>query len=205
MITRGVDPQLCCYYKSSRLKQYFKEHRALRTETVIGDTRDFGIGRRVNAENWHALRAVGERANQRLCDAQAADARPAPDVVTLTEVTRPSTTTDGQHAPALRFGDPRVMALMAAIVGFTHLLTGFDNKTLTGLMGSLLDAPYTSRQATYDLRRLTPQGPHRTASAQPPLPTHPAWTARRRAVHQDLRTGPRAPAWPPSTRDSPAT
>ena len=141
VITRGVDPQLCCYFKSSRLKQYFKEHRALRTETVIGDTRDFGIGRRVNAANWHALRAVGEHANQRLCDAQAADARPAPDVVTLTEVTRPSTTTDGQPAPALRFGDPRVMALMTAIVGFTHLITGFDNKTLTGLMTSLLDRP----------------------------------------------------------------
>jgi hypothetical protein len=45
VLTSGVDPQLCCYYKSSRLKQYFKEHRALRTETVIGDTRDFGIGR----------------------------------------------------------------------------------------------------------------------------------------------------------------
>ena len=48
MITRGVDPQVCCYYRSSRLKQYFKEHRALRTELVISDTRDFGIGRRVN-------------------------------------------------------------------------------------------------------------------------------------------------------------
>lgn len=154
VVTRGVDPQLSCYYKASRLKQYFKEHRALRTETVIGDTRDFGIGRRVNAENWHALRAVGEHANQRLCDAQAADARPAPDVATLTEVTRPSTTDDGQHAPALRFGDPRVMATMSAIVGFSHLLTGFDNKALTELMNNLLDTPYTTRQATYDLRRL---------------------------------------------------
>jgi hypothetical protein len=149
-----VDPQLCCFYKSSRLKQYFKEHRALRTETVIGNTRDFGIGRRVNAENWHALRAVGEHANQRLCDAQASDAQPAPDVVTLAEVTRPSVTKDGQHALALRFGDARVMALMAAIVGFCHLLAGFDNRTLTELMGTLLDSPYTSRQATYDLRRL---------------------------------------------------
>ena len=90
MITKGVDPQISCYYKSSRIKQYFKEHRALRTETVICDTRDFGIGRRVTAENWNALRAVGEHANQRLCDAQAADARPAPDVATFTEVTRPS-------------------------------------------------------------------------------------------------------------------
>jgi hypothetical protein len=46
------------------------------------------------------------------------------------------------------------MALMAAIVGFCHLLTGFDNRTLTELMGSLLDSPYATRQATYDLRRL---------------------------------------------------
>ena len=33
-------------------------------------------------------------------------------------------------------------------------MAGFDNRTLTDLMASLLDTPYTSRQATYDLRRL---------------------------------------------------
>ncbi len=154
VITKGVDPQLVCYYKASRLKQYFKKGRALRTETVIGDTRDFGVGRRVNAANWQALRAVGEQANQRLCDAQAADAQPAPDVVTLNQVTRPSLTNDGQRTPALRFGDPRVTALMSAIVGFGHLVAGFDNRTLTSLMAGLLDNGYTNRQATYDLRRL---------------------------------------------------
>ena len=82
VVTEGVDPQVSCYYKASRIKQYFKGHRALRTETVICDTRDFGIGRRVCLENWNALRAVGEHANQRLCDAEAADAQPAPDTVT---------------------------------------------------------------------------------------------------------------------------
>jgi hypothetical protein len=157
VITKGVDPQVNCHYRSSRIKQYFREHRALRTETVICNTRDFGIGRRVTAENWIALRAVGEAANQRLCDAQAADARPAPDVVTFSEVTRPSTV-DGQHAAGLRFGDPRVMAVMAAIVGFTHLLAGFDNPALVRLVTTLLDQPYTSRQATYDLRRLKRKG-----------------------------------------------
>jgi hypothetical protein len=77
-------------------------------------------------------------------------------VVTLGQVTRPSQSDDGQRTPALRFGDPRVTALMAAIVGFGHLVAGFDNKTLTALMDSLLDdhTGYTSRQATYDLRRL---------------------------------------------------
>ena len=129
----------------------------MRTETVICNTRDFGIGRRVTADNWKALRAVGESANQRLCDAQAADARPAPDVATFTQVTRPSQI-DGQHAPALRFGDPRVMAVMSAVVGFTHLLAGFDNAALVRPSPRCSDQPYTSRQATYDLRRLKRKG-----------------------------------------------
>jgi hypothetical protein len=158
VITKGVDPQVVCYYKSSRIKQYFKQHRALRTETVIGDTRDFGIGRRVTGDNWRALRAVGEQANRRLCDAQAADARPAPDVVTLAQVTRPSVTPDGLHAPGMRFGDPRVMAVLAALLGFCHLAAGFTNRQLVELVSALLDAPYGSRQATYDLRRLTRKG-----------------------------------------------
>jgi hypothetical protein len=69
-------------------------------------------------------------------------------VVTLNQVIRPSLTEDGQRTPALRFGDPRVTALMAAIVGFCHLLAGFGNRTLAGLMGSLLGVSYTSRHAT---------------------------------------------------------
>jgi hypothetical protein len=154
VITSGVDPQIVSYFKSGRIKQYFKEHRALRTETVICDSRDFGVGRRLTYQNWNALRVVGDHANQRLCDAEAADARPAPDVATLNQVTRPSVTSEGHHAPALRFGDARVMAPMTALTRFCHLITGFDNRTLVQLMRSLLDEPYSSRQATYDLRRL---------------------------------------------------
>ncbi|HZD70564.1 MAG TPA: hypothetical protein VFA45_17220 [Actinomycetes bacterium] len=158
VITRGVDPILTCYYKSSRIKQYFKEGRALRTETVICDTRDFDIGRRLRARNWYALRRVGEHANQRLCDAEAHDALPAPDVVTFERVTRPSTTTDGHYAPGMRFGEPRVMAVLAALVSFCHLIEGFTNRELVRRAGTLLGRPYTSRQATYDLRRLRRKG-----------------------------------------------
>ena len=158
VLTKGVDPQVSCSYKSSRIKQYLKEGRALRTETVICNTRDFGIGRRVCADNWRALRAVGDSANQRLYDAQAQDAAPAPDVVTLSQVTRPTTTSDGLHAPALCFGDPRVMALLAALVGFNHVLVGFQNRQIVSLVASLLDRPYGHRQATYDLRRLRRKG-----------------------------------------------
>ena len=158
VLQKGVDPILTCYYKSSRIKQYFKEGRALRTETVICDTHDFGIGRRVCAKNWYALRAVGESANRRLCDAEASDAKPAPDVVTFQKVTRPSTTDDGQYAPGLRFGEPRVMAVLASLVGFCHVVAGFTNRQLVELVSLLLNLSYTSRQATYDLRRLRRKG-----------------------------------------------
>ncbi|MCI0623711.1 MAG: hypothetical protein L0387_18980 [Acidobacteria bacterium] len=158
VLTEGVNPTLCCYYKSSRIKQYFKEGRALRTETVICDTHDFGIGRQVCAKNWQALRAVGESANRRLCDAETADALPAPDVVTWQRVTQPSNPKDGLSTPGLRFGDPRVMAVLASLVGFCHLVEGFTNGQLVARTAQLLDRAYTSRQATYDLRRLKRKG-----------------------------------------------
>jgi hypothetical protein len=157
-ITEGVDPTLCAYYKSSRIQPYFKEGRALRTETVIRDTRDFGIGRRVCARNWNALRAAGESASARLCEAQAHDAMPAPDVATFHAVTRPSTTADALYASALRLGDARVMAVFAALVGFCHLVDGFTNRQLVDRTAALLHAAYTSRQATDDLRRLRRKG-----------------------------------------------
>ncbi|MGH9763661.1 MAG: hypothetical protein ACREDR_37290, partial [Blastocatellia bacterium] len=157
VITKDVDPTLTCYYKSSRLKQYFKLGRALRTETVICDTRDFAIGRRVCAANWNALRAVGESANRRLCDAELASAKPAPDVVTFNQITKPSR--DGDlYAPGLRFGDDRTMAVLGSLIEFRHLIDGFNNAEFVGQVSKLTQATYTSRQATYDLRRLRRKG-----------------------------------------------
>jgi hypothetical protein len=68
VITEGVIPSLHIDYKHSRIKQYFKEGRALRTETTINDARDFGIGKRL--KNLPALRRLGFQANRRLLDVE---------------------------------------------------------------------------------------------------------------------------------------
>ena len=178
---------------SSRIKQYFKEHRALRTELVISDTRDFGIGRRVTAENWKALRAVGDAANRRLCDAQASDALPAPDVATFTQVTRPShhrrparprtalrgPTGDGGHGRHRRLHPP------ARRLRQSHLVK---------LVATLLDQPYTSRQATYDLRRL------KRKDLIVRLPGHPTATSSPHSADALPSCSPRptAGSWPPA-------
>jgi hypothetical protein len=68
VITQGVTPSLQVSYKSSKIKQYFKQERALRTETTINNTRDFALGRRL--DNLPALRAIGFAANRRLVEVE---------------------------------------------------------------------------------------------------------------------------------------
>jgi hypothetical protein len=156
VINRGVEPAIQVHYRASKVKQYFKEGRALRTETTVNDTRDFGIGRLLTTDNWDALVRVGHDVNQRLLDAQLQACACAPDARTLQRVVLPSTH-DGQPAPGLRFGDPRVMALLASLCAFAHLFEGLTNRSLRALVAGLLPG-YTARQMTYDLRRLRRKG-----------------------------------------------
>ena len=158
IITPDVDPQIQIRYRASKAKAYFKERRALRVETTINDPYDFGIGRRLTSENWTALRHVGRDTNTRFLDALSAGQPEPPDATTLRSVVLPSTTSDGLRAPALRFGDPRVMALLTSITAFTHVIGGVTNASLRTLMTGLFNTDYTSRQASYDLRRLTRKG-----------------------------------------------
>ena len=68
---------------------------------------------------------------------------------------------NGQRASAFRFGDPRVQALLAALLRFDLLPAGFRNRELRDavapLRGMSLD-DYNAGQMTYDLRRLRPRG-----------------------------------------------
>src|SRR5262249_24068186 len=69
-----------------------------------------------------------------------------------------STVVDGQRVSALRFGDPRVMALLQAIVGFTHLPRGFRHRDLRPQVHALWGRPYSAAQMTYAFRRLRLKG-----------------------------------------------
>lgn len=96
------------------------------------------------------------------------------------------------------------MALMEAIVGFAHLIAGFDNKTVTGLMTTLLDQPYTARQATYDLRRLRRKGLIERLPHSHRYQLTPADVASRCCSPRPT-DGSSPRDWPPSTPRSPTT
>jgi hypothetical protein len=156
IINDGVEPQIQAHYKHSKVKQYLKEGRALRTETTINDPNDFGVGRSLNATNWLALTRIGREVNERLMSAQLAACDCAPDPTTLHQVVSPSIE-DGLPAPALRFGEHRVMTLLSCLCSYRHLFAGLTNKSLRELIAALIPG-YSSRQMTYDLRRLRRKG-----------------------------------------------
>jgi hypothetical protein len=73
----------------------------------------------------------------------------------LADLVQPAQTPDGLPAPALKFGQPRVTAVLQALCHFLWTADGLTNARLRPLVAALLDTSYTTRQAGYDLRRLT--------------------------------------------------
>ena len=155
VITCGVTPSLHVDYKHTTIKQYHKEGRALRTETTINDTRDFGIGKRLT--NLPALREIGSTANRRLLHVQRLSHDPITGTDALAAITGTVTTATGARVPGLRFADRRSHALLSALLVFRQHPNGFTNKDLRALTTELrgLDPDSVSAgQITYDLRRL---------------------------------------------------
>ncbi len=158
VLTDGVIPTLHVDYKRSRIKQYYKEGRALRTETTINNPRDFGIGK--GLQNLAALRRVGFHANRRLLAVERISHDCHIGDAAWTKVTRPVEVA-GQRGSALRFDDPGVHALLGTLVILRLLPQGFANKDLRHHWAHLLGrAPsdITPGRMTYQLRRLRLHG-----------------------------------------------
>ena len=158
VLTDGVIPSLHVDYKSTKIKQYHKEGRPLRTETTINNARDFAIGKRLM--NLPALRQIGFSANRRLLDVQQLSHDVTIGEEAFRRVNEPAVV-EGQRASALRFGDPSVQALFGALLVFRLLPRGFSNRELRDHWAPLLGKTpqsITPGQMTYHLRRLRLHG-----------------------------------------------
>jgi len=158
VITDGVVPSLHIDYKRSRIRQYHKLLEALRTETIINDTRDFGIGRRL--ENLAELRKIGFAANRRLLDVQRIGHDCFIGEAAFQDMQKPVTVGE-QRAAALRFADPRVQGLLHVLLLFLLVQGTFRNKDLREHIAPLLGikpSQLSPGRVTYDLRRLRLHG-----------------------------------------------
>jgi hypothetical protein len=150
----GVTPNV--FYKHSRVKQYLKDSRALRIETVINDAYDIGCQRLL--PNLDDLQAKARAINQRLLDTERASQGTVLASPALARIAQPTVTDDGRRTPALRFGAPRVQALAGALATTLFAVTGITNKSPRAVMTGLLGTPYSMNQASYHLTRLRHHG-----------------------------------------------
>jgi DNA-binding transcriptional ArsR family regulator len=158
VVTQDVTPSLNVYYKNTRIKQYHKENRALRTETTINNSYDFGIGKRLS--NLPKLRAIGFAANRKLVEVERLSHDCILSEETFQAINRP-VAAGRQRASGLRFADPRVHPLLQALILFRQLAQGFRAADLRQHLASLSgDDPAAISQGaiTYQLRRLRLHG-----------------------------------------------
>jgi hypothetical protein len=154
VITDGVVPSLHVDYKGTRIKQYHKEGRALRTETTINNTRDFNVGKRIH--NLPRLRQIGFQANRQLLQVEKISHDCILAEETVQQINRPCQVAT-QRASALRFADPQVQSLFSALLVFPQLPGGFSSRHLRDRFAALLGldpTALTTGQMTYQLRRL---------------------------------------------------
>ena len=155
VFTPGTDVHIDFRFKHSRVKQYLKEGRALRIETVINKPADLAI--RARLEHLPELIAKARGVNDRLLSVERAGQGCAIGSALFERIHQPYIR-EGQRTGALRFGDPRAMALTGALCAYIHVVAGFTNHSLRGLVAGLLQRDYNANQMSYDLRRLRVHG-----------------------------------------------
>jgi hypothetical protein len=144
------------FFKHSRAKQYLKDGRAMRIETVVNDTNDLGVLRRL--EHFDQLSAKARAINHRIVEAERVGQGAVLASPAFERIAHPSVE-DGRRAPALRFGDPRVQALAGALANTLTAAVGITNRSLRAQMPALPGGDtYTTSQASYDLTRLRVKG-----------------------------------------------
>jgi hypothetical protein len=156
VVTRGTDVTVNAFYKHSRIKQYLKDSRALRVETVVNAPGDLGCQRRLH--NLDELQARARAVNARLLQTERAGQACVLANPVFERIAHPSVDADGRRATAMRFGDSRVQALAGALCVTLCAVTGITNRSLRALMTGLPGAPYGMTQGCYDLARLRRNG-----------------------------------------------
>jgi hypothetical protein len=155
-------PVLKASYQHTVLKQYGKDGghvAALRTEGSCFQLKDLSV--RKHLDNLPKIRAVLERANQRCLDVEQDILTSYLDRGQLDQLRQPTVSPSGRRTPGLRLDDPRLLALLQAVLCFAYLVGkgSFRTKDLLVDVRLALDNPhYTLNQLRYDLSKLRGKG-----------------------------------------------
>lgn len=157
--TQQEDYVVKAWHKKTYIKQYNKQGVGLGTETSTHDVREFGIKKGLHHLPY-LLHCMGN-CNKRLLRWQ--------DTIDQTTIPRrfveklgqPTVRENGQRVPGLNLHNPRLYLVLAAVLQFAHVITGFRNSELRTYLQrrfGLSPDEYTAAQLRYDLLKLRGKG-----------------------------------------------
>ena len=136
---------------SSILKQYDKHQRILRTECVSNDSTRFGVRKLLT--NFHQLRAEMTATLQRFQDLQKGVVDSTLDRGELAALAQTSEF-GNSRVPGIRLDNERIMTVLRLLGRIATDPRGFNSSQLRELYSAETGLPYSSSQASYDLRKL---------------------------------------------------
>src|SRR5207247_2330447 len=100
IVSRGTEVTVNAFYKHSRIKQYLKDQRALRIETVINAPGDLGCQRRLR--NLDELQARARAVNERLLHTERAGQGCVLANPVFERIAHPTVDAEGRRATCVR-------------------------------------------------------------------------------------------------------
>ena len=113
------NPVIRSHYKNGFIKQYVRDKSNLRTEPATNNVTDYGVGKAV--ENLPQLREKLSSIIDRYHDVQQDILETFVDRGHLMKLTQPTLLSNGKRIPGLKLDHHRQLALMQALVRFSHI------------------------------------------------------------------------------------
>jgi hypothetical protein len=116
------NPVIRSHYGHGFVKQYVRDHLLLRTEAATNDVRDYAVPKAI--DQLPQLRQKQASILDTYLDVQQDILETFLDRGQLRELSQPTILPSGKRIPGLRLDHPRQLALMQALVRFSHLAAG---------------------------------------------------------------------------------
>jgi len=155
------NPVIRSHYRNGFIKQYVRDHLILRTEAATNNVTDYGV--RKGVDNLSVLRGTLSAINDNYLNVQQDIVETFIDRGQLRRLAQPTITPTGKRIPGLKLDNPRQLALMHALVRFSHIAAA-NSFTTAELHPRVLDAlgrsthRYTLASLRYDLSKLRANG-----------------------------------------------
>lgn len=155
------NPVIRSHYRNGFIKQYVRDHLILRTEAATNNVTDYGVKKAV--DNLPALRSTLSAINDNYLNVQQDIVETFIDRGQLRKLAQPTVTATGKRIPGLKLDNARQLALMHALVRFSHIAAA-NSFTTADLLPRVLDAlgsggdRYTLASLRYDLSKLRAKG-----------------------------------------------